>query len=236
MSWFVLAAGGLCVVVAGLVLLPVIWWERVVGLLIVLVVVVLVAVTAWWAIHLATSSPAGSGTGQAATSTGSPPASGPAALGGSGVSGAVLLMAGGAALAVFVIILLAWWRQRQRRLARPSGSRVVSAGLADAVTAARSALSQTARSGGDRAAILACYAALEQALVEHGVTRRGADTPSEHLRRAAQAGVLPANAAHVLLGLFHRARFSDHPVGPADRARAERALEEAAACLREASG
>ena len=141
---------------------------------------------------------------------------------------------------VLAIAVLAWRihrRQQENRMSEPTSP---AAGLAEAVAAARSALVETApsthgRLGDDRAAILACYAALEWALAEQGVTRQGADTPSEHLRRATAAGLLPADAADVLLRLFHRARFSDHAISAADRAGAEHALTELSASLREAA-
>lgn len=83
-----------------------------------------------------------------------------------------------------------------------------------AVAAGRAAL----RGGdNDREAVIACYAAMEAALVGHGVRRQVTDTPSDVLERAASAGLLgpeAATAANELAGLFHHARFSTGPLPP----------------------
>jgi hypothetical protein len=82
-----------------------------------------------------------------------------------------------------------------------------------------------------RAAIIACYAAMERSLTEAGAARAAADTPDELLTRATAAGIVRGDAAGRLTGLFYEARFSSHPMSPAERDEADRALGELAAGL-----
>lgn len=200
------------------VLLPPTRLQRMVALAVALVTTGLLGVAIWQAFRLIR--PPG---GVAAHSSPSPvvaPVTGSAPPA-DGVSGTVFLALGAAALAVMVAVAVTVLVRRRRR--GPTSPTAVGGptGMAEAVAAGRSALRATED---DRAAILACYAAMEQSLAEHGIARRSADTPSEHLRRAAEAGVARTEAVAGLLALFHRARFSDHPVHPADRQTAERAL------------
>jgi hypothetical protein len=103
--------------------------------------------------------------------------------------------------------------------------------LADALLAGRSALV-----GDDaRAAIIACYAAMEDSLGSAGVTRELADSPSDLLRRA-QAGNLPGTGARdavVLTELFREARYSTHPMTAQHLASARAALDSVTAALTE---
>ena len=100
--------------------------------------------------------------------------------------------------------------------------------LREAVESGRSAL----RTVDDaRAAIIACYLAMEQSLAERGTARSLADTPDELLARARAGGVVRGTAASRLTALFYEARFSSHPLGPAQREAAEQALDELAAAL-----
>lgn len=82
-----------------------------------------------------------------------------------------------------------------------------------------------------RAAIIACYAAMEQSLAQAGTARAVADTPDELLARAVAAGLAQSPAATRLTQLFYEARFSTHPLAQGDRAAAEQALTEIAASL-----
>ena len=84
-----------------------------------------------------------------------------------------------------------------------------------------------------RAAIIACYAAMEQALARAGAARGAADTPYELLLRAADRGLIRTDAATRLTTLFYEARFSSHPMPPARRDDAQQALNELAASLAE---
>lgn len=101
--------------------------------------------------------------------------------------------------------------------------------LAEAVSAGRLAL------GGDdsRAAVIACYAAMEASLAANGVGRQLSDSPADLLDRAAGAGLLTGRAPAVLADLFREARFSSHPMGPEHQRRARAALDEIGEALRE---
>jgi len=105
--------------------------------------------------------------------------------------------------------------------------------LREAVESGRSAL----RTVDDaRAAIIACYLAMEASLAERGATRGAADTPGELLTRATDRGLVRGTAAGRLTALFYEARFSSHPLGHRQRDEAEQALDELAADLAEAEG
>jgi hypothetical protein len=85
-----------------------------------------------------------------------------------------------------------------------------------------------------RAAIIACYAAMEASLAEHGAARVIADTPDELLTRARAMGIVRGTAAARLTTLFYEARFSSHPLDRGHRDAAGQALAELAAELAEA--
>lgn len=93
--------------------------------------------------------------------------------------------------------------------------------LRDAVMAGRTALAVLDDA---RAAVIACYVAMERSLAEAGAAREAADTPAELLGRAAKAGLVRTGAASRLTALFYEARFSSHPFGTGDRDAAEQAL------------
>jgi hypothetical protein len=86
-----------------------------------------------------------------------------------------------------------------------------------------------------RAAIIACYAAMEQGFAAAGSAPAAADTPAEVLARATAAGIVRSGSAEVLTGLFRRARYSDEPMTSADSAAAATALVQMRADLASAS-
>ncbi|MEU3661420.1 DUF4129 domain-containing protein [Streptomyces sp. NPDC032940] len=102
--------------------------------------------------------------------------------------------------------------------------------LLSAVRSARRALSDA---GDARAAVIACYAAMEDALAASGVRRHAADSPADLLTRAAAAGLAPSPAAPRLTELFREARYSSHPMGAPHREAAAGALEDIASHLRD---
>lgn len=99
--------------------------------------------------------------------------------------------------------------------------------LADALLAGRSALA-----GDDaRAAIIACYAAMEESLAAAGIARLASDSPTDLLRRAVQRGVADRAATARLTDLFREARYSTHPMSTAQLADARAALDAVTAAL-----
>ena len=137
---------------------------------------------------------------------------------------ALLIVAIVAAVAVSI-----WWSTRLRRPARPAVIEDVTADeLRAAVDEGRAAL---AGIDDARAALIACYVAMERRLAERGAARGAADTPDELLARAVAAGVVRGGAAGRLTALFYEARFSTHPLDAGQRDAASAALDDLAAEL-----
>jgi len=133
------------------------------------------------------------------------------------------------ALAAAVAISI-WWSARQHRPALPGRitGDVDTEELLDVVESGRAALAELDDA---RAAIIACYLAMERSLADRGAERGAGETPDELLARAVAAGVVRGAAARQLTALFYEARFSSHPLGPGQRDAAEAALDELAAEL-----
>ena len=134
-------------------------------------------------------------------------------------------------LLVAAVLLSIWW---SRRFGPSFGGRTSGflaedpEDLREAVESGRLAL----RTVDDaRAAIIACYVAMETSLAERGAARAVADTPDELLARATASGLVRGTAAARLTALFYEARFSSHPLGRGQRDAAEQALDELAAAL-----
>ncbi|MEU1414909.1 DUF4129 domain-containing protein [Streptomyces sp. NPDC005731] len=83
-----------------------------------------------------------------------------------------------------------------------------------------------------RAAVIACYAAMEESLADSGVTRRASDSPQDLLERAVAGGLPTGAVAAQLTSLFREARYSTHPMDGSHRDRAAAALAEIADGLR----
>ncbi|MEV0671773.1 DUF4129 domain-containing protein [Mycobacterium sp. NPDC050441] len=84
-----------------------------------------------------------------------------------------------------------------------------------------------------RAAIIACYIAMERGLAHApGAVPLSSDTPSEVLDRAVQHHALSVDSATGLVELFSEARFSPHVMNEAHRDAAVQALHEVLAELR----
>jgi hypothetical protein len=122
-------------------------------------------------------------------------------------------------------------RHRRRQLADSSKKnrrRLVA--LLDSLAAASEALT----AGGEpRAAIIACYAAMERGFAAAGPVAAPAvaDTPAEVLARATRAGLVRAEPAEALTGLFRRARYSTQSMTSDDATAAAGALTEMRADL-----
>jgi hypothetical protein len=140
--------------------------------------------------------------------------------------------------ALLVLVLLAaiavsiWWARRLRPPVGPREDALIvedSEDLREAVESGRSAL----RTVDDaRAAIIACYVAMERSLAAAGADHEAADTPDEFLARAVASGLVRGTAAGELTGLFYEARFSAHELTAAQRDAAREALEQLATDLR----
>jgi hypothetical protein len=137
-------------------------------------------------------------------------------------------------LLVFVIVaavaISLWWAARQLRPALPRllPDAADADELREAVESGRLAFAELDDA---RAAIIACYLAMERSLADRGAARGAADTPDELLARVISAGIVRGAAARRLTGLFYEARFSTHPLGRAERDAASAALDELAAEL-----
>jgi hypothetical protein len=134
------------------------------------------------------------------------------------------------------VVLRVWWVRQYRqyrpfRMTRAFDYLVPdSQDLLEVVESGRSAL----RAIDDaRAAIIACYVAMEASLDEHGAARVIADTPDELLTRARAMGIVRGTAAARLTTLFYEARFSSHPLDRGHLDAAGQALAELAAELAE---
>jgi hypothetical protein len=127
---------------------------------------------------------------------------------------------------VAAVVISIWWSSRVRRPAAPLVIEDVGTEeLREAVESGRAALAEISDA---RAAIIACYLAMERSLADRGTSRTAADTPDELLARAVGAGTVRGPAASRLTALFYEARFSTHPVADGQRAAAGAALDELA--------
>jgi hypothetical protein len=131
---------------------------------------------------------------------------------------------------VAAVAVSIWWSTRLRRPAAPLVIQDVSTEeLREAVEEGRAAL---ATIDDARAAIIACYVAMERRLAERGTARGAADTPDELLAKAVASGLVRSGAAGRLTALFYEARFSTHPLAGGQREAASEALDELAGELR----
>jgi hypothetical protein len=134
-----------------------------------------------------------------------------------------------AALVAAVVLSIIWSaRLRRPALPAPIDGEADADELREAVESGRAALAEIDDA---RAAIIACYLAMERSLGDRGAARGVADTPDELLARAVAAGIVRGGAARRLTDLFYEARFSNHPLGRRQRDAASAALDELAAEL-----
>ncbi|MEY9848100.1 hypothetical protein ABH940_005201 [Streptacidiphilus sp. BW17] len=147
----------------------------------------------------------------------------------------VVLALAGIALVVALAVMLSRWVSVGSRTGQALGAEPVvgepEEALAEAVTAGQQALA-----GSDaRAAIIACYAAMEDSLAEGGLGRRTADTPAELLERVVLSGAVDEVSVRTLTDLFREARYSTHPMAEHQRDQAGAALDAIAAALARAA-
>ena len=166
----------------------------------------------------------------------------PAAGGGSGLNVPVgpILYALLIVALLGVLVLSIWLARRIRQAALPGAVpddlSEDPGELLEAVASGRAAMADLDDA---RAAIIACYAAMEAHLASRGAARGAADTPDELLGRAIDQGIVrgragPDGAARRLTVLFYEARFSTHELGPATRDAAISALDDLTAELADA--
>jgi hypothetical protein len=149
------------------------------------------------------------------------------------IVGIILAVLAAAGLAYLIVVLLRgriWlgFRRGAGGLAVEPDAEDDESELREAVASGQSALR---RFDDARAAIIACYVAMEESLAQAGTVRGAADTPDELLARAADQGLVRGDAAARLTALFYEARFSSHPMPPGQRDEAQRALAELADSL-----
>ena len=119
-------------------------------------------------------------------------------------------------------------RRKRARLADLALDEVTDEDLARAVESGRMALAELDDA---RAAIIACYVAMEHSLAGAGAARGAAETPDELLARAVSAQLVSPGPAGALTRLFYEARFSTHEMPMSKRDQAEQALADIAAEL-----
>jgi hypothetical protein len=129
------------------------------------------------------------------------------------------VLAAGLAVAAGVTLL---WRARAPRADPEPPTTADHDHETAAVRAATAALDE--QPGDPRGAVVACYAAMEDALASAGTSRRGAETPEELLARAVADGRLSAGPGRQLTELFLVARYSSAPVTEDDVAACRSAL------------
>ncbi len=149
----------------------------------------------------------------------------PGHLRGAGASPIWPLIAGMAVAIAIVLALTAWSRHQRRDARRRPRQRNRLTQLLDSLAAAQDAL--TKADGEPREAIIACYAAMERGFAAAGrqTAPAAADTPAEVLTRATRAGLVSAEPAAALTGLFRRARYSSQPMTKQDSEAAAGALD-----------
>ena len=129
------------------------------------------------------------------------------------------------------VLVSIWWSRRLRPsfgMAAEFEETEDSEDLREAVESGRSAM----RALDDaRAAIIACYVAMERSLADRGAARGVAGTPDELLARATSGNIVHGTAPARLTVLFYEARFSSHPMDQTRRRAAEQALDELAGAL-----
>ena len=136
-----------------------------------------------------------------------------------------------------IVVCVMWLRRRQpgHEVLPPDEASLAEgqrSDLQDAVSSGRRALAELDDA---RAAIIACYVAMERSLAAAGAAHAAADTPDEFLARAVTEGLVRGTAAGELTGLFYEARFSAHDLTAVQRDAAREALEQLAADLRGSS-
>jgi Domain of unknown function (DUF4129) len=141
--------------------------------------------------------------------------------------GVVPLVVAGVALLAMVAVVAAQLaaERRRRRPPKTPAERLVE--LLD------DTLEDLERDPDPRRAVIAAWARMERGLAAAGLPREPAEAPFEYAARVLDSALVAAPApvggegsaaVHRLTGLFERAKFSRHHIGPADRDQAVAAL------------
>lgn len=151
---------------------------------------------------------------------------------------AMILLVLGCVLAALIVVglVLLYLRLRRQKLIQLGNAGAPPAPFTDEaededVLSAAMLAGRGALEGEARAAIIACYAAMEDSLAAAGVTRLASDSPADLLRRATERGAVAGPAPRLLAALFREARFSTHPIGARHLDQARGALDEITAQL-----
>jgi len=139
-------------------------------------------------------------------------------------------------LLIIAVVLALRWARRLRPVPRLGDDEPIAEDPADLLEAVESGRTALRTFDDAKAAIIACYLAMEQRLSERGAARTAADTPDELLTRATRTGIVHSGAAQRLTRLFYEARFSSHPMDQEQRTAAEQALDDLAADLAAQAG
>jgi hypothetical protein len=144
-------------------------------------------------------------------------------------TGAVAFL--GLAVAVACVAMALWLAFGDRVLGGwvpPTRVPPVPPGLAEAVDESLESLRQDPDA---RRAIIRCYRRFEGVLTGIGFPRAPWETPAEFMRTALALLPVPPAALSTLTTLFELSRFSQHPVGPAERDTAVTSLTEIKAAI-----
>jgi len=138
-----------------------------------------------------------------------------------------------AAVALVLLALRLVNYARRPRQSDPGSSQVLTGTAEPDLPTLREGVSHAERhlraAGPPRDAIIAAWVAIEEAAERSGAPRRPAQTPTEHTTTVLRRTGADPDAAHRLLGLYHRARFSDAEPTDADLTAAAEALADLAA-------
>ena len=161
-----------------------------------------------------------------------------------------LQRAAGAVMALMLLTLLAgmlyflarWlWRRRPRRAVvledvpdtTPAGVLAPEPDLPTLLRGAEDAVSILTEAGGvPRDLIMRCWLALEEAAAASGAARKPSDSPTEFTGAVLRSTATDATSIDNLLRIYHRARFSDHPITDDDVRTARSAVVRLAATWR----
>jgi len=142
--------------------------------------------------------------------------------------GVLPLLVAGVALAAMVAIVVAQLVADRRRRSPPRSPAERLVELLD------DTLEDLEREPDPRRAVIAAWARMEQGLATAGLPRHPSEAPFEYAARVLEAALAPTGrdnpqrlrpaSIHRLTGLFERAKFSRHHIGPEDRDEAIAAL------------